>query len=102
MDENSISDKDTGKLKIKISCVVYECLRSEVPLCPVNQDYLPPPPPPNVFTLTVDIENPFNRFEDIHQEILFAKFDKNMTLSGLIQFRRQGVSGTENWIKFSW
>ena len=35
-----------------------------------------------IFILTIDIENPLHRFEDIHQQIFLAKFHENPTLPG--------------------
>ena len=38
----------------------------------------------HVFNLTVDIENPFYRLEDVHQTIFLAKFQRNQTSAGRV------------------
>ena len=35
-----------------------------------------------IFTLTVDIKNPFCELEDIHKQIFLEKFHENLTLTG--------------------
>ena len=41
----------------------------------------------HIFTLTVDIQKALYALEDIHQQILLAKFRENLTLLGeLIRF----------------
>ena len=38
----------------------------------------------HIFTLTVDVENPYGEFEDVHQQIFFAKSHENPTLPGRV------------------